>query len=46
MLPFALDHTVRLNWHLARLEVCKEAGDMHAYEQEQQRLYAFMEGKG
>ena len=46
VLPFAQDHTVRLNWHLARLEVCKEAGDMHAYEQEQQRLYAFMEGKG
>jgi outer membrane protein assembly factor BamB/tetratricopeptide (TPR) repeat protein len=46
VLPFAIDHTVRLNWHLARLEVCKEAGDLHGYEQEQQRLYDFMEGKG
>lgn len=46
VLAFATDHTVRLNWHLARLEVCKEVGDMHAYEQEQQRLYDFMEGKG
>lgn len=46
LLPFASDRTVRLNWHLARLEVCKEAGDLRAHEHEQQRLYDFMEGRG
>lgn len=43
--PFTVDRTVRLNWHLARLEVCKEAGDLRGHEQEQQRLYDYMEGK-
>lgn len=46
VLPFAGDRTVRLNWHLARLEVCQEGGDLRGHEQEQQRLYDFMEGKG
>lgn len=46
VLPFATDRTVRLNWHLARLEVTKEAGDLVGHEREQERLYAFMEGKG
>jgi len=40
-----VDQKARLNWHLARLEVCKEAGDLHGHEQEQQKLYDFMEGK-
>ncbi|MBL8724474.1 MAG: PQQ-binding-like beta-propeller repeat protein [Planctomycetes bacterium] len=40
------DPAVRRQWHLARLEVCKAAGDLRAYEQEQQRLYAYLEGKG
>lgn len=37
---------VRMSWHLARVEACSEAGDLLAREQEQQRLYDFMEGKG
>ena len=40
------DRTVRLNWHLARIEICKEAGDMRVYESEQQSLYDYMEGRG
>ncbi|MEO6595815.1 MAG: PQQ-binding-like beta-propeller repeat protein [Planctomycetota bacterium] len=40
------DREVRLNWHLARVELCKEAGDLRAHETEQQRLYDYMEGKG
>jgi tetratricopeptide (TPR) repeat protein len=43
--PLGDDATVRRLWHLARLEVCKVAGDLRAYEQEQQRLYAYLEGK-
>lgn len=46
VLPFAQDRGVRLNWHLARLEVCKEAGDLRGHEREQQRLYDYMEGRG
>lgn len=45
VLPFATDRKVRLEWHLARLEVCKEAGDLRGHENEQQRLYDYMEGK-
>lgn len=41
-----LGRTVRLNWHLARIEICKEAGDMRAHEKEQQSLYDYMEGRG
>jgi len=37
---------VRLNWHLARIEICKEVGDLRAHEAEQQRLYEFMEERG
>jgi hypothetical protein len=37
---------VRLLWHLARVELCKERGDLLAHEREQNRLYAYMEGKG
>ncbi|MDO8348849.1 MAG: PQQ-binding-like beta-propeller repeat protein [Planctomycetota bacterium] len=44
--PLVVDKKARLNWHLARLEVCKEGGDLRGHEQEQQRLYDFMEGKG
>jgi outer membrane protein assembly factor BamB/tetratricopeptide (TPR) repeat protein len=40
------DRTVRLNWHLARIEICKDAGDMRAHETEQQSLYSYMEGRG
>lgn len=40
------DRTVRLNWHLARIEICKDAGDMRAHETEQQSLYDYMEGRG
>ncbi|HEX5054618.1 MAG TPA: PQQ-binding-like beta-propeller repeat protein [Planctomycetota bacterium] len=40
------DREVRLNWHLARVEICKDAGDLRAHEVEQQRLYDYMEGKG
>lgn len=45
VLPFATDPTVRMNWHLARLDFWRQIGDMRAYEEEQQRLYAYMEGK-
>jgi tetratricopeptide (TPR) repeat protein len=41
-----VDRTVRLNWHLARIEICKEAADLRAHEREQQRLYDYMEGRG
>lgn len=37
---------VRLGWHLTRVELCKERGDAVAHEREQNRLYAYMEGKG
>jgi hypothetical protein len=37
---------VRLYWHLARVELCKQAGVMRRHEQEQQRLYDYMEGRG
>lgn len=40
------DRPVRLNWHLARIEICKDAGDMRAHETEQQSLYDYMEGRG
>jgi hypothetical protein len=46
MRELLFDRTVRLNWHLARIEICKEAGDMRAHETEQQRLYDYMEGRG
>ncbi|MBL8727111.1 MAG: PQQ-like beta-propeller repeat protein [Planctomycetes bacterium] len=35
----------RLEWHLARLDICGEAGDLRAHEREQQRLYDYMEGR-
>ena len=41
-----VDRTVRLNWHLARIEICKDAGDMRTHEAEQQSLYDYMEGRG
>ena len=37
---------VRLNWHLARIEICKAVGDLRAHEAEQQRLYDYMEDRG
>ncbi|MCR9244415.1 MAG: PQQ-like beta-propeller repeat protein [bacterium] len=40
------ERSVRLGWHLARVEVSKAAGDLRTHESEQQRLYDFMEGKG
>lgn len=40
------ERQLRLGWHLARVEVCKLAGDLRAHENEQQRLYDYMEGKG
>lgn len=40
------DRNIRLDWHLARVELCKEAGDLRAHEHEQVRLYDYMEGRG
>jgi outer membrane protein assembly factor BamB/tetratricopeptide (TPR) repeat protein len=40
------DRELRLDWHLARIEICKAAGDLRAHESEQQRLYDYMEGRG
>ena len=40
------DRDVVLNWHLARVEVCREAGDLRSYEMEQESLYSYMEGRG
>lgn len=40
------DRPARLNWHLARIEIAKEAGDLSAHEREQQSLYDYMEGRG
>ena len=40
------DRDVRLKWHLARIEMCKQVGDLRAHEDEQQRLYDYMEGRG
>jgi outer membrane protein assembly factor BamB len=37
---------VRMMWLLARVELCKERGDLLAHEREQNRLYSYMEGKG
>jgi len=39
------ERPLRLQWHLARLELCKAHGDPVAHEREQSRLYAYMEGK-
>lgn len=39
------DRPLRLQWHLARLELCRARGDLAAQEREQGRLYACMEGK-
>ena len=39
------DRELRLNWHLARVELCKASGDLRAHEREQQQLYAYMEGR-
>ncbi len=36
----------RLRWHLARLDLCKAAGNPSALEREQIRLYDLMEGRG
>lgn len=46
LLAYASDPQLRRNWHLARIEICKQAGNMLAHEREQQRLYDFMEGRG
>lgn len=43
--PFAQDRTVRLNWHLARMDLFQQSNDLRAYEDEQQSLYRFLEGK-
>lgn len=45
LLPFASSPAVRRQWHLARLEICKAAANLLAYEQEQERLYAYLEGR-
>jgi hypothetical protein len=39
------DREQRVRWHLARVEMCKEVGDLPAHEREQLALYACMEGK-
>ena len=41
----AEDRSLRLDWHLARLDCCKIGGQMQRFEAEQQALYAFMEGR-
>jgi hypothetical protein len=43
--PFATSRQARMLWHLARLDFFKQVSDLRAYEEEQQRLYRFMEGK-
>jgi len=40
------ERELRLNWHLARVEICKASGDLRAHDVEQQRLYDYMEGRG
>lgn len=40
------ERRVRLDWHLVRIELCKDVGDLRAHEREQQRLYDYMEGSG
>ncbi len=40
------DRDVVLNWHLARVEACREAGDLRSCELEQESLYSYMEGRG
>lgn len=39
------DRERRLEWHLARLDVCSAGDDLRAHEREQQRLYDYMEGR-
>ena len=39
------DRELRLEWHLARVEICKAAGEIRAHEAEQQLLYDYMEGR-
>lgn len=39
------DREQLVRWHLARVEMCKEIGDLPAHEREQLALYACMEGK-
>ncbi len=45
LVPWLADRELRLAWHLARLDCCKEGGDMRRHEEEQQKLYDFMEGR-
>ena len=43
--PFVRSREARMQWFLARLELYRQIQDLEAYEQEQQRLYRYMEGK-
>jgi outer membrane protein assembly factor BamB len=45
VLPHATDRSVRMNWHLARLDLWQQVGDLHNHEEEQQRLYRYIEGR-
>lgn len=46
ILELMVGRELRLNWHLARIEICKDVGELRVHEREQERLYHFMEGKG
>lgn len=41
-----VDRASRLDYHLARVELCKIAGDLTRHAVEQENLYAIMEGRG
>jgi hypothetical protein len=44
--PLVVERPTRLDWHLLRVELCKQGGDLSAHEAEQERLYACIEGRG
>ena len=39
------DRDARMQWHLARIDLLRQIQDLTSYQQEQQRLYRYMEGK-
>ena len=43
--PLVTHRNARMQWYLARIDLLHQIQDLTAYQQEQQRLYRYMEGK-
>ena len=44
--PLIVPRSVKLDWHLTRVELCKAGGDLTRHAAEQEMLYDYMEGRG